>query len=59
MWVKISYFPDSWNFLAFSVKISRMTFEPYLLNKQTPAFELLNISPIVLSSNGTTVGLSF
>jgi hypothetical protein len=30
-----------------------------LLNKQTPAFELLNISPIVRSSNGTTVGLSF
>lgn len=59
MWVKISYFPSYWNLFALSVKISRITFEPSLLNKQTPAFELLKIYPIVLSSNATTDGLSF
>ena len=59
MFVKINYLPDSKNFLALSVKASSKTFDPTLLNKQTPAFEPLNIYPIVLSSNGTTVGLSF
>ena len=57
--MKINSFPDSKNFLALSVKASSKTLDPALLNKQTPFFELLKISPIVLSSNGTTVGLSF
>ena len=57
MWVKINSFPLYP--LALWVKASSKTFDPSLLNKQSPGFELLNIYPIVLSSNGTTTGLSF
>jgi len=44
--------------LAASVKASSKTLDPSLLKRQSPGFELLNIYPIVLSSNGTTTGLS-
>lgn len=57
IWVKINCFPDYLMALALSVKASNKTFDPSLLNKQIPGLAWLNISPIVLSSNGTTVGL--
>lgn len=57
MWVKINCLPDYKYALAAWLKASDKTLDPYLLNKQTPALELLNIYPIVLSSNGTTIGL--
>lgn len=59
IWVKINCFPDPLTALALSVKASSNTLDPSVLNKQIPGLALLNISPMVLSSNGTTVGLSF
>lgn len=58
MWVKINDFPDSAQALALSVKAASKTSDPYLLKRQTPGLALLNIYPMVLSSNGTTTGLS-
>lgn len=56
--MKINDLPEAEYALAASVKASSKTLDPSLLNRQSPGFELLNIYPIVLSSNGTTTGLS-
>lgn len=58
MWVKINCVPAALAALALSVKASSKTLDPYLSNKQSPGFDWLNIYPMVLSSKGTTIGLS-
>lgn len=56
--MKIILYPSVYEYaLAASVKASNKTLFPYELNKTRPNFLEPKISPIVLSSNGTTRGL--
>jgi hypothetical protein len=58
IYVKIKGFPfDAAYYLAASAKFSYNSVESAPLNKTAPSFLDENISPIVLSSNGTNKGL--